>query len=203
MPIQAVVFDIGGVLVRTSDWTGRKRWEERLGLPERGLSDLVFGSQQAMLASVGRGDDHAIWIHVADTLHLSDQQLTELQRDFWSGDTVDAALISFLRALRPRVKTGILSNAWPEMKLMNENRFGLRDAVDHTIYSFQIGVLKPAPEAYLAMVDSLQVRPQKILFVDDALANVDGARRVGLRAIHYTAAALAMDDILVQLPRVQ
>ncbi|HEY3290911.1 MAG TPA: HAD family phosphatase [Anaerolineae bacterium] len=199
MTIEAVVFDIGGVLVRTTDWSGRQRWEKQLGLPERGLSDLVFSSHQALLASTGRGDDKAIWRHVADTLHLSSEQLIELQRDFWSGDTADTDLIAFVRSLRPRLKTGILSNAWPEMQQLNELRFGLRDAVDHTIYSFQIGVLKPAPEAFLALVVALNVRPQNILFVDDVLANVDGARRVGLGAIHFTDAALAMDDIRVQI----
>ena len=40
--VHAVIFDIGGVLVRTEDWSGRRKWEERLGLPERGLSTIVF-----------------------------------------------------------------------------------------------------------------------------------------------------------------
>ena len=193
--IEAVVFDIGGVLVRTLDWTPRARWEQRLGLPERGLSALVFDSRQAMLASIGQASDEDIWRNVATHLRLSDQQLADLRRDVWAGDVANTAMITYLRRLRPSYKTGILSNAWPEMRQLNESRFGLPDAVDHAIYSFEIGVLKPAPEAYAAIVDRLSVQPHNAVFVDDSAVNIEGARKVGLQVVHFSDTGQAIDEL--------
>ncbi len=193
--IEAVVFDIGGVLVRTLDWTPRARWEQRLGLPERGLSALVFDSRQAMLASIGQASDEDIWRNVATHLRLSDQQLADLRRDVWAGDVANTAMITYLRRLRPSYKTGILSNAWPEMRQLNESRFGLPDAVDHAIYSFEIGVLKPAPEAYAEIVERLAVQPNKVVFVDDSAVNIEGARQVGLQVVHFSDTGQAIDEL--------
>ena len=46
-PIRAVLFDVGGVLVRTFDHSGRQQWEARLGLPPGGAEALVLNSEPA------------------------------------------------------------------------------------------------------------------------------------------------------------
>jgi epoxide hydrolase-like predicted phosphatase len=195
MTIEAIIFDIGGVLVRTPDWSHRARWEHRLGLPERGLSALVFETEQATLASIGRAPDDEIWRNIATHLHLQDQQLAELRHDFWAGDVANTELITYMRALRPRHKTGILSNAWPEMRLLNENRFGLDDAVDQTLYSFEIGVLKPAPEAYEMIVGRLAVLPRNAVFIDDSAINIAGASAFGLNTVLFSDTKQAVAEL--------
>ena len=50
---KALVFDFGGVLMRTVDLSMRRRWEVRLGLPEWGLAKLVFDNPVAREATVG------------------------------------------------------------------------------------------------------------------------------------------------------
>jgi putative hydrolase of the HAD superfamily len=183
--IQAVIFDIGGVLVRTEDWSGRRKWEQARGLEEWALSTLVFDCEAALLASTGRGTDEAIWQQVAAQLHLTPEQAAALRSDFWAGDRRNEELCRFLHALRPRFKTGILSNAWSEMRDLNVQRFGLGDAVDHAVYSFQIGLLKPDPRAYAAVLQRLGVPAGEAVFVDDAERNIVGARAVGLHTVGY------------------
>jgi ribosomal protein S18 acetylase RimI-like enzyme len=53
--IGAVVWDAGGVLVRTIDQAPRRAWEARLGLELGGLERLVFRNEVAQQAAVGRG----------------------------------------------------------------------------------------------------------------------------------------------------
>ncbi len=53
MPIRAVIFDLGGVLVRTEDQTPRRELAERLGITRQELYDLVFDSPSARQASLG------------------------------------------------------------------------------------------------------------------------------------------------------
>ena len=193
--IQAVIFDIGGVLVRTEDWSGRRKWEQRLGLPEWGLSELVFDGELALRASVGQGLDEAIWEHVAQECHLSPDTLTQLRADFWSGDRPNLDLLAYLRSLRPHYKTGILSNAWAEMRNMNVQRFGLADVVDEVVYSFECGILKPDPASYRFILARLSIAPGQAIFVDDAERNIRGAQALGLHTVQFRDTQQAIAEL--------
>ncbi|MCL4507386.1 MAG: HAD family phosphatase [Chloroflexi bacterium] len=190
--VEAVIFDIGGVLVRTENWSGRRKWERLLGLAEYALSTLVFDSPEAVRACTGVGSDDAVWVQLADRFGLSGDQLKMLRADFWSGDRPNVELLAYIKKLRSRVKTGVLSNAWPEMRDLNEQRFGLRDVVDHTRYSFQIGLLKPQREAYTAILQQLGTTPAASAFVDDSAANIRGAGELGMRTVHFVDTASAI-----------
>ena len=193
--IQAVIFDIGGVLVRTEDWSGRRKWEQQLGLPEWGLSALVFDGELALRASVGQGLDEAIWEHVAQECHLSPETLAQLRADFWSGDRPNLDLLAYLRSMRPHYKTGILSNAWAEMRNMNVQRFGLADVVDEVVYSFECGILKPDPASYRFILARLGVEPGQAIFVDDAERNIRGAQALGLRTVQFRDTQQAITEL--------
>src|SRR5260221_9617492 len=110
--IKAIVFDFGGVLVRTADPAGRRQWEARLGLGPGALDQLVFNSDVALRATLGEATEGAVWEHVATTLKLAADQLAAFQTDFWAGDRLDSDLVALLASLRPRYQTAILSNYW-------------------------------------------------------------------------------------------
>ena len=195
MQYEAVIFDIGGVLVRTLDWSIRHQWEERLNLPADALSALVFDTEPARLASLGQGSDEQIWHQVAEQCGCTSEVLGCLHEDFWSCDTLNVELATFIRSLRPRYKTGILSNAWPELRDMNQQRFGLGDIVDYTAYSFQIGILKPAPQSFNYILERLDVDAPHAIFVDDFEKNVRGAREVGMTAVRFVDTAQTIGEI--------
>ena len=62
-----------------------------------------------------------------------------------------------------------------EMRDMNVRRFGLDNAVDETVYSYQIGVLKPDPRAYQSVLQRLGAAPEHSVFVDDYAGTATGA----------------------------
>lgn len=51
---------------------------------------------------------------------------------------------------------------------------------DHVFVSSTIGMRKPEVDAYRWVADAMNVAPEEILFIDDTLENVEGARRAGL-----------------------
>ena len=61
------------------------------------------------------------------------------------------------------------------------------------------GVMKPAPEAFLAGADALGLPPEEIVYLDDMPWNVAGGLRVGLQAIEVRYAA--PDDALAEARR--
>lgn len=185
--IKAVIFDFGGVIVRTEDTAGRRRWEERLGLEPKALDALVFDCDAAVAATLGQAPESEVWAHVARTLRLDDEQLQACQADFWGGDRLDTDLLALIRSLRPRYKTGILSNAWSRAREAFTQRFGLDQAVDDILISAEEGISKPDPRIYQLAADRLGVRAEEAVFVDDFAHNVEAARAVGMQGVHYRA----------------
>jgi HAD superfamily hydrolase (TIGR01509 family) len=61
----------------------------------------------------------------------------------------------------------------------------LRGITDKIIYSYRIGLLKPDPRIYRIALKTACTEPQKTLFVDDRLENVEGARKLGIIAHQF------------------
>jgi len=60
------------------------------------------------------------------------------------------------------------------------------------------GILKPDPRAYQQVADELGLPPEACVFVDDQLRNVAGARRAGMKTVHFdvTNPAKSYDEAL-------
>ncbi len=183
-PIRAVVFDIGGVLVRTLDQSGRQRWEARLGLPPGGAEAIVLNSEMGHRAQRGEIEDEALWAWVGEHLALG-EDLATFRRDFWSGDNIDPQLVDLIRRLRPRYQTAVISNATSSLRAVLEG-YGLPGLFDVVVGSAYEGLMKPHPAIYKRALGLLGRPAEETLFIDDAPANVAGALAVGMNAIRFT-----------------
>lgn len=195
MSIQAVIFDVGGVLVRAQGREARRKWEARLGLPEMGLGRVIFGSDVSARALVGQASVPQVWRDVAARFGLDEEQMRQLESDFWSDEWVDAELAQFVRGLRPRYKTAILSNAWPEARQALSFKFKLADAVDVMILSAEVGCAKPDARIYRIAVEQLGVPLCDAVFVDDMADNVTAAQALGMRGVRFVSTAQAIAEI--------
>ena len=110
--IQAVIFDIGGVLVRTDDQRPRENLAKQYGLDRSGIDALVFGSPASQAAELGQLEEPAVWQAVQERLGLSQADLQAFKEQFWAGDRLDYRLFDWLCGLRPRYKTALLTNSW-------------------------------------------------------------------------------------------
>jgi len=199
MTIRAVIFDFGGVLIRSQDESGRRKWEARLGLSEGELAGVVFGCDASARATVGKLPSEAVWQDLAGRFGLEPAELRELQHDFWSGDVFDAELMQFLRDLRPRYKTAILSNAWPNARELFIEHFGIGSAVDDMIISAEEGVAKPDPRIYRIAAERLGVALHEAVFVDDMEENVEAARQLGMRGVQFRSTPQALAEVQAYL----
>ena len=201
--IKAIVFDFGGVLMRTEDPGGRRQWEARLGLAEYALDRAVFHSEAADRATVGEAPEIAIWQHVANVFKLSPEQLAALQNDFWRGDKLDQDLLALLASLRPHYQTAILSNYWPNGRDLIGRVSGLAQIVDTIFISSEERLAKPDARLYQRVTERLGVAPAETVLVDDFVANIDGARAAGWQTIHYRAGLdvrAALEQLGVVIP---
>jgi putative hydrolase of the HAD superfamily len=107
-----------------------------------------------------------------------------LREEFFAGDVLDRELLDFIRMLRPSRRTGVISNAWADMRdYMIKNRFD--DAFDFIVISAEVGLLKPDAGIYELACRGAGVAPADALLVDDLPANVEGAVAAGMTAILF------------------
>jgi epoxide hydrolase-like predicted phosphatase len=184
MAIRAVFFDLGGVIVRTEYQAPRERLAERLNTTYEDLYKSVFESDTGHKASLGSIplDEH--WTAVARRFGRPASETETIRTEFFAGDVIDRTLLDFIRSLRPQRKTGVISNAWPDMReYLVENKFD--DAFDALVLSSEVGITKPDPKIYHMALDKFKVKPEEAVFVDDIPANIEAARALGLQGVLF------------------
>jgi epoxide hydrolase-like predicted phosphatase len=195
MAIRAVVFDIGGVLEVTPDLGITQEWEARLGLPAGGLDERMRDAWVG--GSIGTITEHDVHQAVSERLGLDEPQLEAFMAELWREylGTANTELIEYVRQLRPRYRTGILSNSFVGAREREQAAYGFEDLVDEIVYSHEAGMSKPEARIYALVCERLDVRPEETVFVDDADRCVEGARRAGLHAIRFQDNAQAIGEV--------
>jgi putative hydrolase of the HAD superfamily len=183
--IKALIWDCGGVLVRTEDSSGRREWEQKLGLPPYDIDRVVLGSKAWIQAQCGEIPEEAYWAEVRVHLGLDERAIQDLRRDFYAGDRINPVVLDVITRLRPHYKQAILSNAVPSLLEMLRDRFQIVHLFDVIITSASIRVMKPDPQAYRAALDALRLRAEETVFIDDLRENIQGANQLGMHAIHF------------------
>lgn len=183
--IKAIIFDFGGVILRTQDWSGRRRWEARLGLGENEAEQIVFNSEMGRAAQHGRISYDELWGWVGQHLSLNAGDLAQFQHDFWAGDVLDRELVALIRRLRPSYQIGLISNAFNDLRHVLTHQFGIADAFDVIVISSEEGIMKPDPRIYHIALERLGRQPAETIFIDDFVRNIEGAKAVGMNTIHF------------------
>ena len=183
--IKAVIFDVGGVLIRTADHSSRREWEKHLGLAEWESEQIVFNSEMGQKAQRGEIETAELWQWIGRHLSLDAVTLQAFQAGFWAGDVLDTELVTFIRQLRPRYQTAIISNATNTLRQMLTTKYPIADAFDLIVVSGEEKVMKPDPAIYECTLARLGRQPEEALFVDDFAYNIATAQQLGMATIHF------------------
>jgi epoxide hydrolase-like predicted phosphatase len=187
MTKRAVIFDFGGVLMKTVDYSPRHQWDDRLSLPHGSVEKAVHNAESWAQAQIGKIPIKIYWENVAQRLNLSIQQVNQLARNFYSGDQLDVDLIEYIQQLRESgFAVGLLSNDSVELRPRLKN-LNIEKLFDPLIISAEIGVMKPDARAYQTVLEKLDCSADMTIFIDDRQENVDGAAALGIYPVFYHA----------------
>ena len=188
--IRVVLFDLGGVLVELSGLPTMLAWmDNRLSAEE--LSNIWLASPIVRAFETGRTTPEVFADELIKEMALPvarDELLRELAK--WPVGLFPGALELLGRVPQQYVKATLSnSNAlhWP--RVMNDMH--LEKAFDHHFVSFLTGKIKPDAEAFQHVMHALSCPGGEILFLDDNQLNVEGARRVGMKAFQAKGVAAA------------
>ena len=105
--VDAVIFDIGGVLELTPATGWERRWSDELGLTDEDFERRLAPLWQP--GELGHASLETIERQTAEELGLDQHQLDRLTDDIWTEylGTLNTELVAYFAALRPRYRTAI------------------------------------------------------------------------------------------------
>jgi FMN phosphatase YigB (HAD superfamily) len=201
MTIENIIFDFGGVIIDIDPMLTVKALE-KLGFHDiERLKSKEF--YEKVIYKFEKGIDTPAVFHdklrAFLQMELSDSQLDEA----WN------ALLFDIPEERIRVIEQVKKH-YPVYLLSNSNeihydlyvrdlqlRFGYRDfdaLFNKAYFSFDLHLAKPHEEIYEFVINQHELPPDKTLFIDDRIENIEGARKVGLKTLHL-APPLRIRDI--------
>jgi putative hydrolase of the HAD superfamily len=209
MPIKALVFDCGGVVLRDRDASYYSRWEDRLGMAHGSLRQQLYEGPLWAQAETGKLSEKAFWRAAGSELGLSSHESDALASDAWASWGVDPIVLQLVERARSRFRVAMLSNATEVLEQKLDSTFGIADRFDPIINSARVGIAKPDAAIYQELFRQMRLEPGEIVFVDDRADNVAAAARLGMHVIWFVhpnelerqlAPYLAPETVTVSLP---
>jgi putative hydrolase of the HAD superfamily len=183
---RALVFDVGDVLTRPG-FELFDQLEMVIGRRIEGRGPLAAGGDPRWQRLVdGELSSTEYWNGVAESAGVADwRRLYELITIHFPVEMWDPSMLQLAdEAKAMGYRIGVLTNdmvaiSGPGWAATNR----ALDRFDAIVDATELGVRKPAPQAYAAICAALDVQPEHVVFLDDTPACVDGAIASGMRAV--------------------
>ncbi|WP_103955481.1 HAD family hydrolase [Nonomuraea solani] len=180
IPFDAVLCDLDGVL-RHFDHAAQADIEARYGLP---LMETAFDPELIMPATLGQVSE-AQWVESIIAALGGDERVRQAMAEFvtirfW----VDEEVRTLLARAQAQVPVILVTNAMDTLE-EHLDLLGLTYFADDVVSSARVGVAKPDRRIYEIAAERAGAAPERCLFVDDRLQNVEAARSLGMTGVHY------------------
>jgi putative hydrolase of the HAD superfamily len=187
LPIAAVAFDLGGVLVKVDHMRFCRRLAAMAGRMPQEVYATVFQTYLEQDYDTGRISSGEFHRRVQNHFHLDlpfslfEQMWTEI---FDPLEDMEAVVARLSR----RYPLYLLSNTNElHFQYIQENFASLLSHFRAFILSYQVGSRKPQPQIYQALIRETGFPPNQILYTDDKEDFVAAARNQGLVAWHFVS----------------
>jgi FMN phosphatase YigB (HAD superfamily) len=187
-PADALLFDLGGVVMGI-DWDRAfQRWGRASHVPPEALATLYTFDEhyeRHERGEIGELDYYAA-LRRSLAIDIPDDDF----RAGWGAIFTEPVheTVALLEKLRDRVPLYAFSNSNAAHHAVWSRKFAPALANFRRVFvSSEMGLRKPERAAFDHIAREIGVAPARILFFDDTLANVEGASRAGLQAVHVAA----------------
>lgn len=187
-PVDALVFDFGGVIVDIDFGRALSAWARNAKVPPNALAPRFSFDAHYQAHERGEidGDEYFASLRNSLGLTLSDEQLLAGWNAIFGEPLPD--IDKLLRTLAPILPLYLLSNTNPMHRAFWTARYHeVLTPFSALFCSCELGVRKPSPDAFLRIADLIGTPPARIGFFDDLVENVDGARAAGLIAFQVSS----------------
>jgi HAD superfamily hydrolase (TIGR01509 family) len=191
-------FDLGKVLLDFDHGLACRQIEAETGVARELVRQIVFESGVELRyerGEISTREFYELFCREAGLLNLPDfERVLRATAAIFEVNHEVVPLVTQLHSAGHRL--GVLSNTCEaHWQYVFDGRYSfLNRLFDVYALSYELKLLKPEPEIYLAAARLAGYEPGEILFVDDRPENVAAARAVGFDAVEFTTSrALAAD----------
>jgi beta-phosphoglucomutase len=196
-PVDAVIYDLDGVLVSTDEYHYRawKRMADEEGIPfDRENNERLRG--------VSRMESLAIVLERADRDYSDEERhaLAEKKNNYYVESLrelgPDAVLPGALDTVAELKTAGVLQAVASSSKNapLIMKRTGLASLFEASVDGTMISRSKPDPEVFLKAAEALGMSPAVCIVVEDAVAGVQAGNGAGMRCFAVGSAAAAAES---------
>jgi putative hydrolase of the HAD superfamily len=190
-PFKVILFDLGGVhfdidYQLAQDAFRKLGWTEVEDAYEQNRQTALFDQYEC--GKISTADLCNEIREILQDPELSNEQIAAAWNAMLLGLPKGAA--QWLKELKKDFRLGLLSNTndlhIAEVRCSNPHFAEFEAQFDHVFYSHELGLRKPHPEVFLEVCRQMGAKPEEVIFIDDTLQHVNGAREAGLQAFYYS-----------------
>jgi len=174
-----LLFDLGGVIVPSVNMEALAEYNN---ITRAEVSDRFDASEIYRAFERGLASEADFLEELPRMFDLPDTDLVAL----WNSWVLDPypGTLEVLAELKTRFTTACLSNTnslhWAHLNTM----FNTDETFHYAFASHQIAEAKPDAACYLKPIELMQCEIEDVWFFEDTIANIEGARAVGLTTFH-------------------
>ena len=178
--IKAIIFDVGGVLVKETSKHLYKRLAEALGIDYQALYEFRSNYSKRLLLGKMRPEEFA---SLAEKKFMVENFLKEWEEAYLQLP-INYELLELVKQLRRDYRVSIISNIISIQAKINYKR-GLFNGFNPIVLSCDVGYAKPDKEIYRIALNRLNLNPEACVFIDDREANIQAAKELGISSILF------------------
>ena len=176
--IKAVIFDLGGVVLKGKSETFLMKGEKILGKKALEANELCFDKKLLLGTCSLRAALERIF-----EKKMSDEEFIPLAKAWFANWKPDEQIIEFAKSLKKRHRTAILSNS--EKSYEEKYDEMLRKVFSPIVYSHRERMLKPNPKIFELCLKKLGLKAEECVMVDDCKENQKPCRQLGIHFIQF------------------
>jgi HAD superfamily hydrolase (TIGR01509 family) len=195
IPIQALLFDLGNVLVRFDHRKAANRLVDGTGTDPERFVRFLFDSPLIVAHDEGRISTFEFYTQLCQIVHLKVpyEQFLSVWNDIFQEDPkMNRLLVQCL----DRLPCYLISNTNRAHFEHVRKMVPLLDRMAGWILSYEVGHLKPHPVIYHRALEMARLPAESILYIDDRDDLIEAARRLGFRVHRFTQADLFQNELL-------
>jgi FMN phosphatase YigB (HAD superfamily) len=184
-PTRAIAFDWGGVFtVGTFDGRSTQRLADTYGLDVGLVRKHYFELVHTL--ELGTWTLAEFWSEFGSRIGLSHVPYADFETLYVGSILENDAMYAFLPTIPGDFRVGLLSNNYPTISDILE-RDPRWSRFDRMVFSNKIGIKKPDLKSFEALLASLGLPADRVVFVDDVPENLEAAAKLGIAGILYDA----------------